>query len=220
MSPRHHSQLYRQLRAIDPRDNQRVIRMYEEREQEIGRLNVEENFELTVYYADALFATGAYRQHLMMVDLVIQASMQYNIAVVPDIEGDIFQHLLFRKAVSAYRLRKYDTAAHVARELIRINPERDMFIRFLRITYFKSQRSVLQFGRGAFIFCILLAAAAVTFELLFVRPFYPNYLEYSQLFIMAAFISSITLILLSYLFAHVRAHLRAVRFKRGMANNC
>lgn len=214
MSTRHHSQLYRQLRDVDPRDNQRIIRMYEEREQEIGRLDVEENFELTVYYADALFATGAYRQHLMMVDLVIEASMRHNISRVEDIEGDIFQHLLFRKAVSAYRLRNYELAAHVAQELIRIDPERDMFVRFLRITYFKSQHSVLQFGRGAFILCILIAAAAVTFELLFVRPFYPNYLAYSQFFIIAAFISSISLFLGAYLFAHIRAHLRAFGFRK------
>ena len=95
MSVRHHSQLYRQLRDVDPRDSQRIIRMYEEREQEIGRLDVEEHFELTVYYSDALFATGAYRQHLMMVDLVIEASMLHNISHVPDVEGDIFEHLLF-----------------------------------------------------------------------------------------------------------------------------
>lgn len=214
MSPRHHSQLYRQLRDVDPRDNQQIIRMYEERENEIGRLDVEEYFELTVYYADALFATGAYRQHLMMVDLVIQASMRHNISDVQDVEGDIFQHLLFRKAVSAYRLRDYELAAHVARELIRINPERDMFVRFLRITYFKAQHKVLQFGRGAFIFCILLAAAAVTFELLFVRPFYSNYLDYSQAFIVVAFVGSISLLLGAYLFAHLRAHLRAYGFWR------
>ena len=219
MSPRHHSQLYRQLRDVDPRDNQRIIRMYEEREQEIGRLDVEENFELTVCYAEALFATGAYRQHLMMVDLVIQASMQHNISEVPGIEGDVFQHLLFRKAVSAYRLRNYELAAHVARELIKINPERSMFVRFLRITYFKAQQSVLQFGRGAFIFCILLAAAGVTFELLFVRPFYPNYLDYSQAFIVFAFSSSFSLLLGAYLFAHWRAHLRAYGFWGSRENN-
>ncbi|MEM6770118.1 MAG: hypothetical protein AAF597_05995, partial [Bacteroidota bacterium] len=180
MTPRYYSPLYRQLRDVDPRDNQRIIRMYEEREREIGQLEVVENFELTVYYAEALFATGAYRQHLMMVDLVIQASMQHNITFVPDIEGDVFQHLLFRKAVSAFRLRNYETAEHVTRELVRIDPERDLFVRFLRITYFKAQRSVLQFGRGAFIFCVLLAAALVTFELLFVRPFHESYLVYTQ----------------------------------------
>lgn len=218
MSALHHSQLYRQIRDVDPRDNQRIIRMYEEREQEIGRLDVEEYFELTVYYSNALFSTGAYRQHLMMVDLVIQASMRHNISRVPDVEGDVFEHLLFRKAVSAYRLQNYSLATHVARELVSINPDRSMYVRFLRITYFKQQRRTLQFGRGGFIFCILLAAAIITLELLFVRPFYPNYLELSQSSTLVAFLTAICLLIGAYLFAHVRAHLQAYGFKRQKVN--
>lgn len=218
MSPRHHSQLYRQLRDVDPRDAQRIIRMYEEREREIGRLDVEEHFDLTVYYADALFSTGAYRQHLLMVDLVIQASMAHNLSDVTGIEGDIFEHLLFRKAVSAYRLRNYELAIHVGQELVRINPNREMYVRFLRIVHFRAQGKLLQFGRGGFIFCILLAAAGVTLQLLVVRPFFAHLEDSLGLLILCFFVLGVLLLLGSYLGAHVKAHLRAYGFRKAGEN--
>jgi tetratricopeptide (TPR) repeat protein len=218
MSPRHHSQLYRQLRDVGPRDAQRIIRMYEELETEIGRLEVVENFELTVYYIDALFSTGAYRQHLMMVDLAIQASIQLNIKDVPDVEGDVFKHLLFRKGVSAYRLEDYDTAIHVVKELIRIDPDQEYYPRFLRTILFKQQHSTLQFGRGSFIFCILLSAAIVTLELLFIRPFYPDIVSLTQITILAVFLLGVIFLSGAYLSAHTRAHRKSYRFLREQQN--
>lgn len=218
MSPRHHSQLYRQLRDVDPNDAQRIIRMYEEKEQEIGRLDVEEHFDLTVYYADALFSTGAYRQHLMMVDLVIQACIVDNLTEVPGVEGDVFEHLLFRKSVSAYRLRDYAVAAHVARELIRINPGREMYVRFLRLVLFRSQRKLLQFGRGGFIFCLLVTAAVIVVQLLVLQPLFPSRVEEAQGLILALFLCGITIILGANLGAHLRAHIQAYGFRRQKQN--
>lgn len=218
MSPRHHSQLYRQLRDVDPRDSQRIIRMYEEQEREIGRLDIEEHFDLTVYYADALFSTGAYRQHLMMVDLVIQASIVHNLTSIEGVEGDVFEHLLFRKAVSSYRLRDYEQAVHVARELVRINPGREMYVRFLRIIFFRRQKNVLQLGRGGFIFCVLVAAALVTLQLLLIRPFFPGWVEDVQLLIGSVFVLGVLVLLGSYLFAHLRAHLQAFGFRKERGN--
>lgn len=175
MQARHYSQSFRRLADVDPRDYQRIIRTYEEREAEIGRLDVYENFELTVYYVDALFQTGAYRQHQMMVDLVIEQCIRHNIDSVERIEKDIFQHLLFQKATSAYRLRNFTTAIHVGRELRRINPKHDLYRRFLRIAIFKSRPKGLQAGRAIFIFCILFAALLMTINLLVIVNFYPAY---------------------------------------------
>ena len=218
MSPRHSSQLYRQLRDVDPRDAQRIIRMYEEQEQEIGRLDVVEYFELTVYYTDALFSTGAYRQHLMMVDLVIQACMTHNIDSVPDIDGDIFEHLIFRKAVSTYRLRDYPAAARLARELIRINPNREMYVRFLRIIEFRRQKRLLQFGRGGFIFCLLVTAALITVQLLVLSAFFPEHNQLARSGVVVAFAGGIAILLGSYLVAHLRAHRRAFGFRKAGEN--
>lgn len=218
MQGQHYSQLYRQLREVDPKDYQRIIRRYEEREREIGRLDVVEHFELTVSYVDALFETGAYRQHLLMVEPVITASIAHNLREAPGVEGDVFQHLLFKKAVSCYRLRKYPEAIHLSQELIRIDPNRELYPRFLRATLFKAQSGVMQFGRGAFIFCVLLSAAIITFDLLFVHAFYPDYVSLMQNLTVIAFLSGLLLLMGAYLLAWYRANRRAAGF-RGKEEN-
>lgn len=218
MSSRYHSQLYRQLLEVDPRDPQRVIRMYEEREREIGHLDVEEYFDLTVSYAEALFATGAYRQHLLMIEPIIKASITDNLSRATGVEGDVFEHLLFRKAVSAYRLQDFDLANHVAQELIRINPDRELYVRFLRIIFFHQQNTTLQFGRGGFILCILLAAAAITLQWLLVRPFFSGWETTVRKGIMLTFVLGVGVLLGAYLLAHFRAHRRAFGFRKSRQN--
>lgn len=218
MYPRHYSQTYRRLRDLDPEDYQRIIRMYEEREDEIGRLDVLENFELTVYYVNALFATGAYRQHLMMVDLVIEGSIRHSIREVEDIEGDVFEYLLFQKGASAYRLRDFALTTHIAQELIRIDPKRDHYARFLRIAIFKSKPYVLQIGRATFILCILLAAVMITANLLVVAHFQPMYEIPLRKATLAVFGTGCGALVATYGFAYWRAHRKAFGFRRQQPN--
>ena len=215
---RHYSQLYRQLRSIDPRDHQRVIRTYEEREAEIGRLDTLEYFELTVYYVDALFATGAYREHQLVVDRVLETCILHNIRRVEGLEKDVFEHLLFSKAASAYRTQNFPGAAHVLRELIGINPGEELNVRFLRAALFKLEVNLLQFGRAAFIFCMLLAAALIVVELLVVRTLYENWVSASQTAIAVVFLGGVLLLTLSYALAYGRAHRAAYRFRATRAN--
>ncbi len=218
MTPRHYSQIYRQLRDLDPHDYQRVIRRYEEKEDELGRLDALEHFEITVYYVDALYQTGAYRQHQLMVDLVIEASIRECFEVVDGFSQDIFQFMLFRKAAAAYRLRDFDTAIHVGRELVRIDNERDLYVRFLRAALFKQQVGVLQFGRAAFIFCILITALIITINLLVITNFYPA-LEHSfQWAIGLVFACGFLVLTGSYGFAAGRAHLQAFGFQQSVSN--
>ena len=216
--PPHYSPLYRTLRSTNPQDFQRIIREYERQEQEIGRLDVVEYFELTCAYVDALFETGAYRRHQLMVDLVIHASIQHNLHRVPGIERDIFHHSLFRKAASAYRIQDYGTATHVLRELIRMDPGEELYFRFLRAALFRAQVSVLQFGRAAFIFCMLLTAFLITLNLLFVKPFYPEQVSVMQFTILDTWLIGIFVLVGSYGYALWRAHRESTAFRRAAEN--
>lgn len=218
LEPRHYSHLYRQLRDLDPHDYQRVIRRYEEKEDELGRLDALEHFEITAYYVDALYQTGAFRQHQLMVDLVIEASIRECFDTVEGFSQDVFQFMLFRKAAAAYRLRDFATAIHVGRELIRIDKGRDLYVRFLRAALFKQQVGVLQFGRAAFVFCVLLSALIITVNLLVITNFYP-WLETSFLWLIGGvFLTGILLLAISYGFAALRAHLQAFGFRQKLLN--
>lgn len=169
--PRHYSPTYRDIAAIDPKDHQRIIREYEYREQQIGQLDPAENFELTVWYVDALFATGAHRRHLLMVDLVIFASIDHNIQFFRG--KDVYQRMLFRKAASAYRTLDYGLCAHICQELIRIYPQDPLPVKLLQRTRFQQEKPTLQFGRAAAIFCFLLTALVIVIDLLVIKNFYP-----------------------------------------------
>lgn len=218
MQARHYSQVYRRLRDLDPADYQRTIRLYEEQEDEIGRLDVLEHFELTVYYVNALFHTGAYRQHRFMVDLVIEESIRHNIHQVEGIDGDIFQYLLFQKAVSAYRLQDFTMAGHIVRELIRMDQANTYYVRFLRIILFKSRPEILQVGRAFFISCMLAAALLITCNLLFVLSFYPDFGKQMQTAIVAVFVSGLLALLVTYGYNFWRAHREATHFQRQQPN--
>ncbi|NJB86951.1 hypothetical protein GGR26_002728 [Lewinella marina] len=216
--PRHYSQLYRELRAVDPTDYHRIIRMYEAREQEIGRLDVEENFELTVHYVDALFETGAYRQHQLMVDLVIHASIRHDIRYVPGREEEVYEYQLFRKAASAFRIQEYATAEHVLRELIRMQPQREVYVRFLRATLFRQQVPILQFGRASCILCMLLTALIVTINLLIVNNFYPEYAEVATRLSFYVFAGGMLSLFGAYAYAYYLTYREATKFRSAQIN--
>lgn len=169
--PRHYSPFYRKFRSIEPKDHQRIIREYEYQEKQIGQLDPQEYFELTVWYVDALFATGAHRRHLLMVDLVIFASIDRNIQFLHG--EDVYERMLFRKAASNYRIQDYKRCAHICRELMRMYPEQTTYPRLLKRALYQQQQPTLQFGRGAAILCLLLTALVIVADLLVVKNFYP-----------------------------------------------
>ncbi len=216
--PRHYSQLYRELRAVDPADYHRIIRMYEEREQEIGRLDVVEHFEITVAYVDALFETGAYREHQLMVDLVIHASIRHDIRQVPGREDDIYVYQLFRKAASAFRIQEYATTEHVLRELIRMRPREVLYFRLLRTTLFRQRTGMLQFGRAACILCMLLTALVVTVNLLVIKNFYPAYAAWMTGLSFGVFLAGMLLLFGSYGYAYYLTHREATHFRAAQIN--
>ncbi|PPK84737.1 hypothetical protein CLV84_3900 [Neolewinella xylanilytica] len=216
--PRHYSQLYRELRAVDPTDYHRIIRTYEEREQEIGRLDVVENFELTVWYVDALFETGAYREHQLMVDLVIHASIRHDIRRVPGRKEEIFEYQLFRKAASAFRIQDHATAEHVLRELVAMRPGKEVYFRFLRTTLFRRQTKVLQFGRAACIFCMLLTALVVTVNLLVVKNFYPEHAPATTWISLDIFVIGLLALFAAYGYAYYLSWRTASQFRAARLN--
>jgi uncharacterized integral membrane protein len=209
--PRYFSPLYRNLRAIEPTDYHRLIREYEQQEQAIGRLDTREHFELIVLYVDALFETGAYRKHLLMVDQVLYLSFEENLQQVDG--EDIFERMLFRKAASSYRLYDLDTAEHVLREMLRINPENDAARQFLEKTLYKKQVSAHQLMRATAVLSFLTAALAIFIELLIVRNFYRMYLAtfvWARSFL---FIFGLLALLVGELYTRRRAFLEARRFR-------
>ena len=111
----YHSRIFRDFKEIDAANHRRIIRFYEDKEEDIQRLDFEEYFQLIVAYVNALFEVGAYQKHLLMVDVVIEMTIVHN---VERYKGeDIYEKMLFRKAASLYNIMEYAKAEYILREL-------------------------------------------------------------------------------------------------------
>lgn len=177
--PTYHSKTYREFKSIHPESHREIIRFYDENEREIRKLDFEEYFDLLVAYVDALFVIGKYRQHLLMVDLVIEISIQRNIY---NYNGqDLFFEMLNCKGLSFFYTYQYRQAENIFRQLIRINPEEKETVKYLEKSIRQAGASVQHWTRAVSIGLLFLAALVIGLEILFIRPFYEMYVWHFEL---------------------------------------
>ena len=167
------SQVYREFKEIEAREYRTIVRFFEEFEQDIYHLRFEEYFELLLAYVDALFEIGAYANHLKTVDQLIEISINHNITFYKG--EDIFFELVFKKAAAHYNLHQYDKAEQILRELIKIDPENKLAIRFLIKCVHHDQPKFLKQTRGTSVLIFLITAATISVELVFIRSLYSSY---------------------------------------------
>lgn len=166
----YHSKIFRDFKEIDAANYRRIIRFYEDKEEEIRQMEFQEYFQLLTAYVNALFEVGAYQKHLLMVDIVIEMAIVHNVELYRG--EDIYQKMLFRKAASLYNIMDYDKAEYILRELIKIDPYSEDAVLFLRKCLRRKQPAFLHSAKAASIFLFLLSAFVISIEMLFVRPFY------------------------------------------------
>jgi len=171
----YYSRVYRDFRGIEPGAYREVLHFYELHEEAILRAEFEEYFEMLVAYTEALFETGAYRKHLLMVDVALGESMSQELDLTYG--KAVFGRMLFRKAASHYNLAEYKQAEYLTGQLIRIDPAHEEALRFYRKCRYRQHPNWLLNLRAAVIFLFLLAALVVCVELLLVRPFYAMHVQ-------------------------------------------
>lgn len=181
----YHSKIYRDFKAIAATEYRAVVRYFEENEKEICGLDFEEYFELLAAYTHALFEIGAYSKHLLMAPVVIEASIENNIHYYKG--EDIYFKTLFQKAASFFNLHEYQKAAHILRELIKIDPYHSDSVAFLKKCERRQRPKLVRNTRAAAMFIFLISALVISFEVLFVRPFYKNFFDEVELLRTALF---------------------------------
>jgi hypothetical protein len=164
------SKVYRDFKEIERSAYRRIIRYFEDHEEEIKKLDFEEFFEVLVAYVNSLFEVGKYQKHLLMVDLVIEESIRQNIEIFHG--EDIFKKMLFRKAASLYNIREFNRADYILREIVKIDPANEDAVLFLKKCLCSRMPPYVQQTRAAGIFLILLTAFLYFLEELFIRPFF------------------------------------------------
>ncbi|MCB0521091.1 MAG: hypothetical protein H6577_06795 [Lewinellaceae bacterium] len=190
--PTYHSKIYRDFRAIDGSEWRTVVRFYEEFEKDIRVLDFPEYFELLQAYAKALFEIGAYEKYLLMVDVVIEASVDNNIKFFKG--EDVFHQLLFKKAASFYHTHELGKAEYILRELLRIDPFDGSSALFLKKCLRKTQPAFLRNARAAAILLFLFSALLICIEVLVIRNFYHQYTHLMEVSRNSVFFSGFALL--------------------------
>ncbi len=169
----YHSQMYRNFRAIDRSEFRRLVRFYERYEKSILVLDFEEYFEMMVVYTQSLFEISEYRKHILMTDVIIKTSILENITHIRDEE--IYKSTLFQKAASHYNLREYSKSKHVLCELLKMNPDDSLSVRFIGRVLRDDKPVYIHYTRAISIFLFLTAVILVCIQVRIVKPFYTLY---------------------------------------------
>lgn len=175
----YHSKLYRDFKAIRPDAQREIIRFYDEHEPAIRQMDFEEYFDLLVAYVDALFVVGKYRQHLLMVDIIIENTIKRNIFSYNG--QDLFFEMLTCKGISFLHTYEYTKARTIFEQLIRIKPEHEETVRYLEKSIRVKGAPIQHWSRALSIGLLFLATFIIGLEILLIRPFYELYVSYFEL---------------------------------------
>ncbi|GJM33155.1 MAG: hypothetical protein DHS20C18_21560 [Saprospiraceae bacterium] len=171
--PKYHSKLYRDFKSIEVAAHHNIIRFFEKYEYAIRQLEHDEYYDLLKDYVTALYNSGSYRKHLMVVDTVIEASLQGQFSAY--MERIIFREMLLQKAVSLLNNLQLNEADYILRELIRIDPYDHESITLLKQVLLRDKPRYIRTSRAISVFLFMLSAIIIAVELLFVRHFYQMY---------------------------------------------
>lgn len=172
--PLNRLRLYRDFKAMDAHDCHGIVRFYEQYEDDIRALDLEEYVDCALTYTNALATTGNHNKHLVMCDHLLEIVIMQNIETWGG--EDLYERLLFKKAASLYQLHEYPRAEHVLRELVKIYPREKLPRRFLEKCLLRQKPAWLLKTRAACVGLSLLSAAVIAAELFVIKPFLPDWL--------------------------------------------
>ena len=173
--PTINTRLYRDFLAIEPKNYRAIIRFYEQWEEQIVKLDDDQQYELLFAFTNALFEVGAYRQFLAVVDQAILVSLDESLQKDELHKQHIFELFLFRKAAAFVQTLQPAKAEHIVRELLRINPKHALAPLLLRKTLRQQNVGITTTTRATAILLFGLSALIILVEILIIRSFYDMY---------------------------------------------
>ena len=183
----YHSPIYRSFKSLETADHRAVVRFFEKYEKDIVQLEFNEYFELLVAYTNSLFEIGSYSKHILMSDVVIEASIEQNVQFFHG--QDVYYTALFKKAASFYNQYEHDKAEHILKELIKMDPHNSETINFLKKCRHERKSPFVKNMRAAAMVLFLVTPMIIALEVLFVTHFYPSWVEVIRTLWMVVFLA-------------------------------
>ncbi len=205
---------YQGFKAIDCGEFREKISYVNRNRKALHYLPVHEYAEVMDAYAEALFETGRYHQHLKLADHLAELAMEYNLERING--RDLYYETLFQKAASMYNLDRLHDAMYILQELVRINPKHESARLFLINCHVEKQKRKVQVIRAISLILILSSAMVISVELLFFRQFLPEWVHFVEVTRNTLFVSGSTVFVVGEFWIRYRAVSRVYDFTRHL----
>ncbi|MFK7809329.1 MAG: hypothetical protein AB8F74_16105 [Saprospiraceae bacterium] len=167
----HRSSVYLNFKEIDSAEFHSIVHFFEQNEEDIQLLTLEEYFEMHLAYITALFEVGAYTSFLASCDDAIESVINFNIE---EYNGEAVYHsLLFRKAISLYHLMKYEQSEKILWQLARMRPEKEV-VSFLKKCKRAQPPKIVRKSRVVRVLLFISAAFVIAVELTIIKKLMPE----------------------------------------------
>jgi tetratricopeptide (TPR) repeat protein len=166
----HHSDIYFKYFSLGMYDR---VRYFDAQIKDNLYLPYDENFEINIDHAIALFEIGKYEKYLYWVDHLIEKVIEENFYYYKG--EDVFQTLLFKKAASHYNLQEYELAEKVLHQLCKINPKESQYRSLLYKCTSKRQISKINHAIIAIVILSSLAIIIKIVDIFLIDTFYNKY---------------------------------------------
>ena len=171
--PAYHLKLYRNFKALDAQNFHGIVRYYEQHEDGIRTLEIDEYFDCTLLYCEALFEIGELGKHIVMCDHLLEFIIMENIQTWGG--EDVYGNILYKKAAAQFQQQDYAKSEHILRELLKLHPQHHSARVLLNQCLIHQKPLWLMHARAAFVGLILLSAGIIALEIFVVRVFFKNW---------------------------------------------
>lgn len=196
-----YSKIYGQYLGIHPGEYLKLIAFYEENEDQIRHLPLDQFREILVTYADAVFENGSYKKYLLIANEILPWAFDC------ETDRELFYKILFRKSASLYNLGHLRKSQEILEQLHRINPlnvETKMFLK----KCFKMRNSAnVQKIRALSLFLLFSSALVILAELLWITPFFERAVIPIRIIRTALFSGAFFIMAGNLIFQEIRAHI-------------
>jgi len=163
--------LFEEFLDIGNNDIYTLIRFYERHEKDLWQINSEERFIVLCYYCNALYISASPEKHLAYADRVLEGSILESIQYVDG--KDVFVYTLYQKIHSHIKLRQYEEAIRLAKQLLHIAPKQKRHVILLRKTLLIRRPIWVQKGFALALLGIIIWTGMQVTRIMLLEAFFP-----------------------------------------------
>ncbi len=166
-----------------------IIKLYENHQIEVERLDLDAELEIKHLYLEALHEIKDYQVLILASSLFVPLTLDSELN--PELGRHYFEDALYWKSNAQIKLMDYENAAHTLRQLVKMNPREKVYQQRLLRCLFIMKPDYVRTMRAVSVFLFFAAAIVVLLEIFIINTFYFQYLEIVQYLRSGLFVSAL-----------------------------